>query len=256
MRARSIKPAIFLNEDLGTEDPMVTLAFIGLWCAADKEGYLEDRPLRLKAEIFPYRENIDFNGYLTVMSRLDLIQRINVGDKSFIHIKKFTLHQKPHHTEKGSWIKDYIENYSINSVGCDLTVNSPLSNGENLPEYRIMNHESGIMNPCLSGEKPPDENRKSKSQKFIQPTIEEISAYCRERNNGVDPVRFHAFYDSKGWMIGKNKMKNWKSAIVTWEKPDTAKKGRLNLDTRNKVYTGTPEDELKQRPWMRGDKAV
>lgn len=58
----------------------------------------------------------------------------------------------------------------------------------------------------------------SKTQKFIPPTVEEVRAYCNERHNGIDPEEFVSFYESKGWMIGKNKMKDWKAAIRTWEK--------------------------------------
>ena len=43
-------------------------------------------------------------------------------------------------------------------------------------------------------------------------------SYCKERNNGIDAEAFVAFYESKGWLIGKNPMKNWKSAVITWEK--------------------------------------
>lgn len=57
-----------------------------------------------------------------------------------------------------------------------------------------------------------------KPKKFVPPTLEEVEAYCRERNNDIDPEGFIAFYDSKGWMVGKNKMKNWKSAVITFEK--------------------------------------
>lgn len=52
----------------------------------------------------------------------------------------------------------------------------------------------------------------------IPPSIEEIREYCQERNNNIDPEKFFDFYDAKGWMIGKNKMKNWKAAVRTWEK--------------------------------------
>ena len=55
-------------------------------------------------------------------------------------------------------------------------------------------------------------------RKFIPPTIEEVRAYCKERQNKVDPDAFINFYESKGWMIGKNKMKDWKAAVRTWEK--------------------------------------
>ena len=52
---------------------------------------------------------------------------------------------------------------------------------------------------------------------FAPPSVEEVREYCKSRNNGIDPEQFVAFYGSKGWMIGKNKMKDWKQAIITWE---------------------------------------
>lgn len=65
-------------------------------------------------------------------------------------------------------------------------------------------------------EKPEGENRK----RFIPPTIEEVSAYCTERQNHIDPQHFIDFYASKGWMVGKNKMKDWQAAVRTWEQRD------------------------------------
>lgn len=61
----------------------------------------------------------------------------------------------------------------------------------------------------------------SKSNRFITPTIEEIKNYCLERNNKVDADKFFDFYSSKGWMIGKNKMKDWRAAVRTWEKDNS-----------------------------------
>ena len=58
----------------------------------------------------------------------------------------------------------------------------------------------------------------ARKSKFEKPTLEEVSAYCKERNNGIDAEAFIAFYESKGWLIGKAPMKSWKSAIITWEK--------------------------------------
>lgn len=56
---------------------------------------------------------------------------------------------------------------------------------------------------------------------FKPPTVEDIRAYCTERGNRVDPQSFVDFYESKGWMIGKNKMKDWKAAVRTWERSET-----------------------------------
>ena len=57
-----------------------------------------------------------------------------------------------------------------------------------------------------------------KENPFTPPTIEEVKAYCKERNNNIDAEQFVDFYQSKGWMVGKDKMKDWKASIRTWEK--------------------------------------
>lgn len=59
---------------------------------------------------------------------------------------------------------------------------------------------------------------RNKKSVFVIPEIQEIIEYCKERNNGVDAERFFDFYESKGWVIGKNKMKDWKATVRTWEK--------------------------------------
>ena len=62
--------------------------------------------------------------------------------------------------------------------------------------------------------------KKKASQRFTPPTVDEVKAYCTERGNGVDAQRFVDFYTSKGWLVGKNKMKDWKAAVRTWEQRD------------------------------------
>ena len=57
-----------------------------------------------------------------------------------------------------------------------------------------------------------------KVKRFVRPSFDEVRAYCESRGNGVDPQAFLDFYDSKGWMIGKNHMKDWKAAVRTWER--------------------------------------
>lgn len=58
----------------------------------------------------------------------------------------------------------------------------------------------------------------SRGERFSPPTVDEVRAYCQERNNGVDPESFVAFYASKGWRVGQSPMKDWKQAVITWEK--------------------------------------
>lgn len=78
---------------------------------------------------------------------------------------------------------------------------------------------------------PPDTDTESdtegKSKKalsrFTPPTVDEVSSYCKERNNSVDPARFVDFYASKGWMVGKSKMKDWQAAVRNWERSESGK---------------------------------
>lgn len=62
------------------------------------------------------------------------------------------------------------------------------------------------------------ERDKNNSNKFSPPSIEEVKAYCEERKNGVDPQRWYDFYLSKNFMVGKNKMRDWKASVRTWER--------------------------------------
>ena len=126
-RARNIKPSFFTNEVLGTLDPIVSMTFVGLWCLADRTGRMEDRPLRIKAELFPYREGLDVNGYLTVLERNGFIDRYEVNGQRYIQVLKFEKHQSPHHTEKA---KGYPEKPAPNNDSGSLTVKKQLHNEE------------------------------------------------------------------------------------------------------------------------------
>lgn len=102
-RARSLKPGLFKNEILGVADPLYTLAFEGLWLLADREGRLEDRPMRIKAEIFPYR-NVDMTLTLDWLQDEQFIKRYEVFGKRYIQIINFCKHQNPHKNEAESEI--------------------------------------------------------------------------------------------------------------------------------------------------------
>lgn len=71
---------------------------------------------------------------------------------------------------------------------------------------------------------------RGKSCRFTPPTLSELEDYCQERKNGIDPQKFLDFYESKGWLIGKNKMKDWKAAVRTWERSNS---GSGYLDSKN-----------------------
>lgn len=67
-----------------------------------------------------------------------------------------------------------------------------------------------------------DNIKEKEVKRFTPPTLTEVTEYCTERNNGVDPERFIDFYASKGWKVGNQPMKDWKACVRTWEKRDRA----------------------------------
>jgi hypothetical protein len=78
------------------------------------------------------------------------------------------------------------------------------------------------------------EKNMTPTRAFKKPTSDEISKYCQERNNSVDSRKFFDFYQSKGWMVGKNKMKDWKACVRTWEKNDYSGGGQNGRSSYSK----------------------
>ena len=74
-----------------------------------------------------------------------------------------------------------------------------------------------------SGQKP-----KKQPTRFQKPSLEDVAEYCAERQNNVDAERFINHYESNGWKVGKNTMKDWKAAVRTWEKNNTNERNNNN----------------------------
>jgi predicted phage replisome organizer len=127
----------------------------------------------------------------------------------------------------------------------NVTVTLPVTHG---------NATEGDIDIDIDKETPPfipPEGEKKRETRFIPPLLEQVAAYCAERNNGIDSQMFIDFYASKGWMIGKNKMKDWKAAIRTWEQkrkseqlesiPPPRKGFRIMKDADGKEYAEPDE---------------
>ena len=107
-----------------------------------------------------------------------------------------------------------IENYSVYSVyetteepekDCEKTAEEPQKDTNN-----NVNNDNNVNNTTNKG-------------RFTPPTVEEVREYCQERKNSISPESFVNYYTSKGWMIGKNKMKDWKAAVRSWESREKKK---------------------------------
>jgi len=108
-RSRNIKPAFFKNEILGVADPLYSLLFEGLLVLADRAGKLEDRPMRIKAEIFPYREGLDLDCMLNWLQTHGFITRYTADGVKCIRVDEFIKHQNPHKNESASELPDPVK---------------------------------------------------------------------------------------------------------------------------------------------------
>lgn len=98
-RARSIKPSFFKNDELAECEPMARLLFVGLWTLADRDGRLECRPMRIKAELFPY-DNCDMGELLAQLQKRGFIEIYESEGVSVLQIPKFAEHQRCHPEER------------------------------------------------------------------------------------------------------------------------------------------------------------
>jgi hypothetical protein len=120
LRIRALKPGFFKNEQLAELSPWHRLCFQGLWCCADRAGRLQDRPKRLKAEIFPY-DDLDMNHLLWDLARAGFIRRYQIGAHPYVWIPSWGQHQHPRQDEGDSTFPAYEEGTDRESITLDVS---------------------------------------------------------------------------------------------------------------------------------------
>jgi hypothetical protein len=167
-RSRNIKPGFFCNEMLAELQAFDRLLFIGLWCLADREGRLEDRPKRIKMELFPC-DSYDVNEGLEALKGSGFIRRYSFEDFQVVEILNFSKHQNPHGSEKDSILPD--------DSGF-LTVNERIRNVVVSGKARKVH-----VNETLVNVKPPLENALIPDSGFLIPDslIPEDKSSCDQQ---------------------------------------------------------------------------
>lgn len=175
-RSRNIKPGFFRNEVLAELDFGTRLLFIGLWTLADKAGRLEDRPKKIKIEVFP-ADDVDVPSMIHALTKHEFITRYAVNGARYIQINNFLKHQSPHHKEVESAIPGVDEadkeeekstektdpcasmdhaqvmhESSMNDARLNEIASSPL-----IPDSGFLIPDTGIKT-CASGDAPPSES--------------------------------------------------------------------------------------------------
>lgn len=144
-RSRNIKPAFFKNEALAEVGCDTRLLFIGLWTLADREGRAEDRPKRIRAEIFPF-DGFDVESMLTELQRLGFLTRYEVDGNKYIQITNFVKHQDPHYREKASEIPPMCgSSNEIIATGVTRTQRARILERDNFK----CQHCGSLEHPCI-----------------------------------------------------------------------------------------------------------
>lgn len=115
--------------------------------------------------------------------------------------------------------------YSVETATDDIVCGEMDSNNNN-----SFNNNSSSNSNNSKSENPPARTR------FTPPTLEEVQAYCKERNKGVNAEKWFNYYTANGWKVGKNPMKDWKAAVRTWEQGEQKEEVKKE---DNRKYGGT-----------------
>lgn len=202
-----------------------------------------DMPLSTQAVYFHFCMNADDDGFVKNPKRIQKMLGASEDDCKLLILKRFILpfdsgvivikHWRMHNLLRKDRYKptEYIEEKSMLKIkengAYTLDENKGLSvmatkwqpdDNQMAPQDSIGKDSIGKVSIEIDNKASDEQVITSLSKKFTPPTVEEVKAYCEERNNGIDAEWFVAFYGSKGWKVGNQPMKNWKSAIITWEK--------------------------------------
>lgn len=194
-RARNIKPSFFINEDL-VELPFETrLLFVGLWTLCDRQGYLEDKPKKIKMAIFP-ADDVNVDEMLNELQACNFLIRYVEQNRKCIFLPKFTKHQNPHHKET---INDVPRYNPCPSQNLGKTEASPSrkqgkdsndivfsENQESLNELNSITYGGGA--PCLG--QALDKPESSRADILIPDSLNLIPD-CGNLNTDINDPRFN-----------------------------------------------------------------
>ena len=226
-RARNIKPGTMENEQLAELDPLTRLFFVYLWMLADREGRLEDRPKRIKAQALPY-DNVDADVMLDELASSGFITRYQIDGERYIQIINFTKHQRPHTNEADSVIPPIPEELAtkVESAATQSDKHEEPSQQALRPDCLI--DDSLIPDTGLSESEsaaPPTPKKPAKSKKVPLPEGFAISERVRRwaAEKGYDRLETH--FES---FVSKAKAKaygyaDWDEALMGAIRDDWAK---------------------------------
>ena len=192
----------------------------------DSDAFL-DMPLSTQALYFHLSMRADDDGFINNSKKIQRMIGATDDDFNLLRAKSFIItfesgvivikHWKIHNYLRSDRYKETV--YTEEKAMLETKENKAYTLAGIPPVYQLDTQDR-----LGKDSKGKDSKRKT----FKAPTVDEVRAYCTERKNKVDPEAFVNFYESKGWMNGKNKMKDWKACVRTWERKDKQAQSKLD----------------------------
>lgn len=243
MPNRIIKESICTSENIDRLTAFQETVFYRLMVNCDDYGRMDARPKILISRLFPLKD-IRVNQIedaLQALSSAELVTLYSVDGKPFLQMTTWERHQQIRSAKSKYPSPEQAEEHKNEPmISDDIKCNQPLSDDIKCSR-----------NPIQSESNPnPNTNTETREtpKRFRPPTVEEVAEYCKERKNAVNPWHFVDFYASKGWIVGKAPMKDWKAAVRNWEHEDAAKQQARPQKPRKPM----DERELSEKEFAEG----
>lgn len=229
MPNRIIKESICTSDSLSQLSWFEQAVFFRLIVLADDFGIFDARPAIIRGRAFPLHSVTDkqIDDALSKLETVDMIYLYTVGGKPYLQLKTWGEHQQIRAT-KSKYPNP--ENADLQPIATNC--NQLQSFDSNCPR-----------NPIQSN---PNPTRKSDGR-FTPPTLDEVKNYCSEQGYSIKPEHFINYYDANGWMIGKNKMKDWRAAVRNWASRDSSSVNNKNKASQVSQHPATPTQEETDR---------
>lgn len=206
MPTRYLKESICTSDNVDALSPFQETFFYRLIVNCDDYGRMDARPPILAAKLFPLKHirNEQILDALHALSSAELVILYEVGGKPFLQMATWDKHQT---------CRAKTSKYPAPDDSC-IQLHTDVS--------RCIQQSTDV---SVIGIEIDNRNRESESKsqsrdaraRFTPPTVDDVRAYCQERQSVIDPEEFVDFYAAKGWKIGKEPMKDWRAAVRTWE---------------------------------------
>lgn len=217
MPNRVIKESICTSDTLNQLSDFQFRLWVGLLVSADDAGRGDARPAIIKGRVFPLRDRItvkDVDVALQALAACGCVSLYHVGGKPYYWFPTWAEHQRLDRAKPKYPSPDEADPEDESAADC----------GE-LPQIAA---DCGL-NPNTKEKENTNTkgNRNTRDARFTPPTIEDVQSFISENGYSVDAQKFVDYYESNGWKVGKNPMRDWRAAVRTWVRRDSEHQARI-----------------------------